>query len=153
MYSLSFLGVILALANLLFNFRTLVYGRFFQSFQFLVDVFEFKNELLLLEAGSDERARTFKGFGGYLAIVNDYIKDGSHSEVNIDSRTKRDILAFATFNIYSSLDTVRQIRGGDTREMIERYTHGGRASEREIEIEIERDDCNWISSVSSEVTQ
>ena len=82
-----------------------------QSFQFLVDVSDFKKEVLL-EAKSDERARIFKGYGGYLAIINDYINDGSHSEVNIDSRTKSGILEYATFDLYSALDVVRQsIRG------------------------------------------
>lgn len=81
--------------------------RIFQSFQFLVDVFDFKKEVLLETAGHDE-ARSFKGFRAYLAIVNDYIKDGSLSEVNIDSRTKRDILGCTTFNVYSSLGMVSE---------------------------------------------
>ena len=82
-----------------------------QSFQFLVDVSDFKKEVLL-EANSDERARIFKGYGGYLAIINDYINDGSHSEVNIDSRTKSGILEYATFDLYSALDVVRQSKRG-----------------------------------------
>lgn len=96
-------------------FRTFLYRRscFFQSFQFLVDVFDFKNEVLLEAEESDERARIFKGFGGYLAIVNDYIADGSHSEVNIDFRTKQDILKCAKFAVYSSLDMVRESEGGE----------------------------------------
>lgn len=72
-----------------------------ESFQFVEDVAEF-NEYVLLEAEMD--AKKFKGFGGYVAIVNDYIRDSSHSEVNIDSRTKKEILKWCTFDAYSTLN-------------------------------------------------
>ena len=72
-----------------------------------MDVSNFKNQVLL-EAESDKGARIFKGYGGYLAIVNDYINDGSHSEVNIDSRTKHGILEYTTFAAYSALTLVRE---------------------------------------------
>lgn len=87
---------------------------YLQSFDFLVDVSEFKNDLVLGAAANDnnnEKTTTkyFGGFGGYLAIVNDYIKDCSHSEVNIDSKKKRDILQFANFKAYTMLDLVREL--------------------------------------------
>ena len=78
-----------------------------ESFQFLEDVSHFKHKTLI-EAARNERK--FKGFGGYVAIVNDYIADGSHSEVNIDSRTKQDILSCRKFEVYSSLDLDERIR-------------------------------------------
>ena len=88
---------------------------FFQSFQFLVDVLDFKNEVVLGAEG-DEKGGGFKGFGGFLAVVNDYIKDGSHSEVNVAFRTKRDILEYARFDAYSSLELVRD-GGSDGRSL------------------------------------
>lgn len=78
-----------------------------ESFQFLEDVSYFKRETLIEAERSEKR---FKGFGGYVAIVNDYIADGSHSEVNIDSRTKQDILSFRKFEVYSSLDLDERMR-------------------------------------------
>lgn len=79
-----------------------------QSFQFLLDVFEFKNDIVLDAAANGEDRKGFKGFGGYLAIVNDYIKDGAPSEVNIEFRTKRDITKHTKFTTYSSLDLVSE---------------------------------------------
>lgn len=57
--------------------------------------------------GGEETGRGFGGFGGHLAIVNDYIKDGSHSEVNIASRTKRDIMRYTKFKDFALLSLVR----------------------------------------------
>lgn len=72
-----------------------------ESFMFLEDVSTFKSETL---PRAESNANLFKGFGGYLAIVNDFIRDTSHLEVNINSTTKRDILSYAKFEVYSSLD-------------------------------------------------
>lgn len=59
-----------------------------------------------------EEKDRFKGFGGFLAIVNDYIKAGSHSEVNLESRTKGDIQKYSKFKAYALLDLVREERQG-----------------------------------------
>ncbi|CAM9672494.1 unnamed protein product [Ectocarpus sp. 8 AP-2014] len=72
-----------------------------ESFQFLVDVEEFKD--LIAGSAAEENEKSFGGFGGYLAIVNDYIKDGSHSEVNIASTTKRSIMKHMKFTAYAAL--------------------------------------------------
>lgn len=80
-------------------------SRGLQSFQFLVDVEEFKD--LIADSAGEENEKSFGGFGGYLAIVNDYIKDGSHSEVNIASTTKRSIMQYMKFTAYAALQLVR----------------------------------------------
>lgn len=72
-----------------------------ESFQFLEDIADFKNTLMIEAESGDNR---FKGFGAYLAIVNDYIDNGSHSEVNINSKTKHDILQWRSFCDYVVLD-------------------------------------------------
>jgi len=87
-----------------------------QSFQFLLDVSEFKEDLLLDNASNGKDKKSFKGFGSYFAIVNDYIKDGSNSEVNIAFKTKDDIRKFAKFKDYASLDLVREVVVGRQRE-------------------------------------
>lgn len=69
-----------------------------QSFQFLVDVSEF-HKSIRTQDGKDD-------FEEFLAIVNDYIKDGSNFEINIDHRTKKDILKFSERSAYISLNTV-----------------------------------------------
>lgn len=81
---------------------------FAQSYQFLLDVSEFKEDILLDAAANGEDKKGFKGFGSYSAIVNDYIMDGSHSEVNIEFKTKCDIRKFAKFKDYAALDLVRE---------------------------------------------
>lgn len=67
---------------------------------------EFEDDIVQDAAVNGQEKNGFKGFGGYLAIVNDYIKDGSHSEVNIEFRTKRDVLKYRRFEAYASLDLV-----------------------------------------------
>lgn len=57
-------------------------------------------------AAVDETRDGFIGYGGFLAIVKDYIMDGSHSEVNIESRTKRDITKHPNREDYTLLDLV-----------------------------------------------
>lgn len=87
---------------------------FSQSFEFLLAVSEFKKDLALDAAAAREKAgkesttKVFGGFGGYLAVVNDHIKDGSFYEINIDSRNKRDIMKHANFKDYAMLDLVRE---------------------------------------------
>lgn len=71
-----------------------------ESFQFVVDVADFKKSVSV-EAEID--ATHFKGFGSFIAIVNDYIRHGSHSEVNIDSKTRQAILQWCVFDAYSIL--------------------------------------------------
>ncbi|CAM9958917.1 unnamed protein product [Pylaiella littoralis] len=81
-----------------------------ESFEFLLAVSEFKKDLALDAAAAREKAgkesttKVFGGFGGYLAVVNDHIKDGSFYEINIDSRNKRDIMKHANFKDYAMLD-------------------------------------------------
>ncbi|CAN0409712.1 unnamed protein product, partial [Ectocarpus sp. 12 AP-2014] len=41
----------------------------------------------------------------FIAIVDEYIKDNSNFEVNIDSRTKKEILGFGERSAYASLGT------------------------------------------------
>ncbi len=96
------------LVSLPFVRHRLLWDRPIQSYQFLLDVSEFKEDILLDAAANGEDKKGFKGFGSYSAIVNDYIKDGSHSEVNIEFKTKCDILKFAKFKDYASLDLVRE---------------------------------------------
>lgn len=72
-------------------------------------MFEFQSDLVDA-AAVGEGKNGFKGFGGFLAIVNDYIKAGSHSEVNIESRTKSEIMKYSKFKDYSLLDLVREER-------------------------------------------
>ena len=77
-----------------------------ESFLFLEDISEFKSDILS-EAEGD--ARLFKGFGAYVSIVNDYIKEGSHWEVNVSSKAKIDILRHTTFVTYKALDTDERV--------------------------------------------
>lgn len=76
-----------------------------QSFQFLVDVSEFQHLVLGVHgAGQDSGKDEFDEF---TAIVDEYIKDNSNSEINIDSSTKKKILALCERSAYSSLVLVR----------------------------------------------
>lgn len=80
-------------------------------------MYEFQNDIVLDAAVNGEERKGFKGFGGIVAIVNDYIKDGVHSEVNIESKTKRDITKHAKFKSYSSLDLVSGSKAARERGM------------------------------------
>jgi len=73
-----------------------------ESFQFLQDVEEFRSDPCLNGDG-DEKVGTFRGFGSFQGIINDYIREGSHSELNIDSKTRHAILEMSAFEVYSSL--------------------------------------------------
>lgn len=86
----------------------------FQSFQFLLDVSEFRNEALdaAIHHGADngiERARDLREYGRVSAIVDTYIADSSPSEINIDSKTKNGILERSRLQSYSLLGLVRDI--------------------------------------------
>ena len=75
-----------------------------------------------------EEKEGFRGFGTYLAIVHDYIKDGAHSEVNIAFRAKRDIIRYSTYSAYASLDLV-----SERNRHLERALVGEADSPREID--------------------
>ena len=46
-------------------------------------------------------------FDEFLAIVTEYIKSSSDSEINIDDRTRKEILKHSERSAYISLNTVR----------------------------------------------
>lgn len=69
-----------------------------QSFEFLLDVAEFKKSTMNQDGKDD--------FEEFLAIVNEYIKNSSDSEINIDHRMKNKILKFSERSAYIALDTV-----------------------------------------------
>lgn len=74
-----------------------------QSFEFLVDVADYKDFDRSTGGGNGGKTQDFAGF---LAIVNCYIKYDSHSEINIGSDIKREIMSFIRFEAYASLDPV-----------------------------------------------
>lgn len=59
-----------------------------QSFQFLVDASEFKSSVIAAHNGQDGK----ESYEEFTVITNEYIKDNSNSEINIDSHTKKQIL-------------------------------------------------------------
>lgn len=63
-------------------------------------------ESLFHAADSGEEGKDF--YEEFIAIVNEYIKDNSNSEVNIDSRTKKQTLEYEGRSSYASLDVVRE---------------------------------------------
>ena len=75
-----------------------------QSFQFLLDVSEFRSSS---RQAQDPGGRS-DDYGDFLRIVTEYIKVNSSSEVNIDSTTRNAILAFSERSEYESLDAVRK---------------------------------------------
>lgn len=72
-----------------------------KSFQFLVDVSKFKSSVHAAHQGGNDDYEEF------IVIVDEYIKDNSNCEVNIDSRTKKKILGFGERSVYASLGTVK----------------------------------------------
>eukprot|EP00752_Nemacystus_decipiens_P013003 g11504.t1 len=72
-----------------------------ESFQFLVDVSEFKNAVAAAHASGGESSQD--DFEEFTVVVNEYIKDNSNSEINIASATKRKILGFCERSTYISL--------------------------------------------------
>lgn len=81
-----------------------------QSFQFLVDVSEFR-ALFHAQQHGDEGEDHYDRF---VCIVDEYVKASSSSEVNIDSGTREAILAFGERSEYEALGPVRRRppRGG-----------------------------------------
>eukprot|EP00752_Nemacystus_decipiens_P005641 g5104.t1 len=74
-----------------------------KSFQFLVDVAEFR-QVVAAAHSTDAGESSKEDFNRCTLIVNEYIKDASHSEINIDGATKRRILGFYERSAYASLD-------------------------------------------------
>ena len=77
---------------------------YLQSFQFLVDASEFESSVYA--ATSSQGVKDC--YDEFLVIVDEYIKDNSNSEINIDSRTKKQILRFEGHSSYAALDLVRE---------------------------------------------
>ncbi|CAB1108068.1 unnamed protein product [Ectocarpus sp. CCAP 1310/34] len=72
-----------------------------ESFQFLVDVSKFKSSVHAAHQGGNDSYEEF------IVIVDEYIEDNSNFEVNIDSRTKKEILGFGDRSAYASLGTAK----------------------------------------------
>ena len=79
---------------------------YLQSFQFLIDASEF--QIAVHAVTSNQERKDGDCYEEFLCIVNEYIKDNSNSEINIDSRAKQHILKFEARSSYASLDTVRE---------------------------------------------
>ena len=77
-----------------------------QSFEFLVDVHKFK----ALDRSDAEGIGVEESleFSRFLDIVNGYIKYDSHSEINIGSDLKHDIMDYTNFLAYRLLSPVSQ---------------------------------------------
>ncbi|CAN0262453.1 unnamed protein product [Ectocarpus sp. 12 AP-2014] len=86
-----------------------------ESFQFLLDASEFRGVIVeglvdgdangSAEEENEAPTRT-SGLGDVAAIVNEYIKDGAPSEINIGSDTKHDIMELAKVEAFASLDQI-----------------------------------------------
>ncbi|CAM9515470.1 unnamed protein product, partial [Ectocarpus fasciculatus] len=90
-----------------------------ESFQFLLDAAEFRGVIVEGPVDGDangsaeeqkEAPMHTSGLGDATAIVNEYIKAGAPSEINIGSDTKHDIMELAKFEAFASLDQVRIYR-------------------------------------------
>ena len=77
----------------------------YQSFEFLVEVFKFKTNAPGSGAGNDEIHRSF---ARYLVIVLGFIRHDSHSEINIGSDIRRDIMGHNKFEAYRMLNPVSE---------------------------------------------
>lgn len=76
-----------------------------QSLQFINAVTEFKNGV-----ASEGGACTDHEYDAYVSIAHKYIADGSHFEVNIDSRTKKEIMSYLPRDKYEDRYQVRASR-------------------------------------------
>eukprot|EP00752_Nemacystus_decipiens_P009741 g8699.t1 len=86
-----------------------------ESFEFLVDVAEFKAFDRRADEGiGDEISLDFARF---LGIVNTYIKHDSHSEINIGSEIKRDIMNYVKFEAYFKLGPAGRTKVFDDAEV------------------------------------
>ncbi|CAB1099917.1 unnamed protein product [Ectocarpus sp. CCAP 1310/34] len=84
-----------------------------ESFQFLLDASEFRGVIVEGPVDGDangsaeeenEAPTHTSGLGDVATMVNEYIKDGAPSEINIGSDTKRDIMELAKVEAFASLD-------------------------------------------------
>ncbi|CAM9641314.1 unnamed protein product, partial [Ectocarpus sp. 12 AP-2014] len=84
-----------------------------ESFQFLLDASEFRGVIVEGPVDGDangsaeeenEAPTHTSGLGDVAAMVNEYIKDGAPSEINIGSNTKHDIMELAKVEAFASLD-------------------------------------------------
>lgn len=75
-----------------------------QSFEFLVEVSDFKAGVPVSGNGNDDQVT--QDFARYLAIVNSFIKYDSHLEINIGSDVKRDVMDYIKFEAYLMLGPV-----------------------------------------------
>lgn len=78
-------------------FRPLTVTPSVQSIQFLVDVSSFKHAV---------QAADIDDFHAFVSIVDEYIKDDSPSEINIDSCAKRNVPMHLSPREYVKLDKV-----------------------------------------------
>ncbi|CAB1096751.1 unnamed protein product [Ectocarpus sp. CCAP 1310/34] len=83
------------------------------SFRFLLDASKFKGVIVEGPVDGDangsaeeeiEAPTHTSGLGDVVAMVNEYIKDGAPSEINIGSDTKHDIMELAKVEAFASLD-------------------------------------------------
>ncbi|CAN0183965.1 unnamed protein product, partial [Ectocarpus sp. 12 AP-2014] len=86
-----------------------------ESFQFLRDASKFRGVIAEGPVDGDangsaeeenEAPTHTSGLGDVATIVNEYIKDGAPSEINIGSDTKHDIMELAKVEAFASLDQV-----------------------------------------------
>lgn len=62
--------------------------------------------VLAAHGACDESSKA--DFDRFEVIANEYIKDNSNSEININSTTKKKILGFCERSAFASLDLVRE---------------------------------------------
>lgn len=72
-----------------------------ESLQFLIEALEFEKSLRTATAPNDATE-----FDTFMGIVDKYIRDNSPFEVNIDSKTKRGVLAMTEEAIFKGLTLV-----------------------------------------------
>ncbi|CAB1096998.1 unnamed protein product [Ectocarpus sp. CCAP 1310/34] len=82
-----------------------------ESFQFLLDASEFRGVIVEGPVDGDangsaeeENEAPTRRLGDVATMVNEYIKDGAPSEINIGSDTKHDIMELAKAEAFASLD-------------------------------------------------
>eukprot|EP00752_Nemacystus_decipiens_P009744 g8702.t1 len=76
-----------------------------ESFEFLVEVSDFKAGVPMSGAGNDQVTHDF---ARYLVIVNSFIKYDSHLEINIGSDIKRNIMDYIKFEAFLMLEPERR---------------------------------------------
>ena len=89
-----------------------------QSLQFLVAAGAFKESLAKESLATPDTADGKTSFDTFVAVVNKFIEDNSPFEVNIDSKTKREILSRsnrAGFQELSQVGALGNNQEGNTR--------------------------------------